>query len=83
MYILHSAGRGANLAPLYSSVSLRRVMGVYAGIRHIETNWVEIKFVEGGWSEKEEQVPTYRTRPKWDLERTMNQINSHFAQSCE
>ena len=71
------------MAPLYPSVILRRVMGFYAGIKYNETNWVEIKFVVGGWSEKEEQVPTYRTRPIWDLERTMNQVNSHFAQSCE
>ena len=56
---VHSAGRGAKSAPLYPSVSLRRVMGFYAGIKYNETNWVEIKFVVGGWSEKEEQVPTH------------------------
>ena len=71
------------MAPLYPSVILRRVMWFYAGIKYNETGWVEIKFVVGGWSEKEEQVPIYRTRPIMDLERTMNQVNSHFAQSCE
>ena len=79
----HSPGRGANLAPFQLSVSSRRVMWFYTGIEYIETNWVEIKFVVGGRNEKEEQVPTDRMRPKWDLERTMNQVNSHFAQSCE
>ena len=55
----------------------------YAGIEYIETNWVEIKFVVGGWNDKEVQVPTERMRPKWDLERTMYQVNSNFAQSCK
>ena len=58
-------------------------MWFYARIKYIEANWVEIKFVVGGWSEKQEQVLKYRVRPKWDLERTMNHVNSHFAHSCE
>ena len=37
----------------------------------------------GGWSEEEVLAPAYRMRPKWDLKRTLNQVNSHFAQSCE
>ena len=41
-----------------------------SGIEYTERNWIETKSMVGDWSEDLDEVlePTYRMRPKWDLE---------------